>query len=43
VDIIVNLAKMLHDVFVVPALKGAAQIDTDNLAENTGINPFCVI
>ena len=40
VDIVIDLAAVLHDLLVGPAFDRAAEIDADELAEHPGIDAF---
>jgi hypothetical protein len=41
--VVIDLAQFGHDPLVGPTLEGSAQIDADDLAEDAGIDPCCVI
>jgi hypothetical protein len=43
VHVIPHLAKAPHDAFVAPALERPPQIDSDDLAEHSGVDTFRVV
>jgi hypothetical protein len=42
-DIVLDLAKTLHNLLIAPALDGTTQIDAYDLPENPSVRPFGIV